>query len=94
MRDLKEIKAGVQISKVVGQRVALRRQGREWTGRSPFTPGDVSSLFVSDEKGVYHDFSTGKHGDVFDFLMETDGLSRAEAVERMATVIEMPTETR
>jgi DNA primase len=75
---------------VIGQTVALRKQGREWTGASPFTPDDVSSLFVSDEKGVYHDFSSSRHGDVFDFLIETEGLSRDEAIERLAASAGMP----
>jgi DNA primase len=87
---LSAIRARMPISMVVGQRVALRKQGREWTGASPFTPGDTSSLFVSDEKGIYHDFSSNKHGDVFDFVMETEGVSRTEAIERLAAAARMP----
>jgi DNA primase len=87
---LDQIRTKMPISTVIGKRVTLRKQGHEWTGASPFTPGDASSLFVSDKKGVYHDFSTGKHGDVFDFVMETEGLSRAEAIERLAAAAAMP----
>ncbi|RKQ70713.1 DNA primase [Litorimonas taeanensis] len=89
---LDEIKARVRPSDVVGRHVKLKRQGREFAGLSPFTSEKTPSFFVNDEKGFYHCFSSGKHGDAISFLMEVEGLSFPEAVEKLADMagIEMP----
>src|SRR5215469_17867310 len=81
---LDEIRTRLPVSEVVAKRVKLRRQGREWAALSPFTSEKTPSFFVNDQKGFFHDFSSGKHGDIFDFLMETEGLGFPEAVERLA----------
>src|ERR1700679_652601 len=81
---LDEIRARLPVSEVVGKRVKLRKQGREWAGLSPFTAEKTPSFFVNDQKGRYFDFSSNKNGDVFNFLMDTEGLSFPEAVERLA----------
>src|SRR5450432_305918 len=87
---LDEIRARLPVSEVVGQRVKLKKQGREWAGLSPFNAEKTPSFFVNDQKGFYHDFSSQKHGDAFDFLMETEGLSFPEAVERLAGMAGLP----
>jgi DNA primase len=87
---LDEIRARVPVSEVVGKRVKLRKQGREWAGLSPFNAEKTPSFFVNDQKGFYKDFSSGKHGDGFTFLMETEGLSFPEAVERLAAMAGLP----
>jgi DNA primase len=81
---LDEIRARLPVSQIVGRRVPLKRAGREWKGLSPFNKEKTPSFTVNDQKGFYHDFSSGKHGDIFTFLMETEGLSFPEAVERLA----------
>lgn len=81
---LDEIRERLPVSEVVGRRVKLRRQGREFIGLSPFNAEKTASFTVNDQKGFYHCFSSGAHGDVFRFLMETEGLSFPEAVERLA----------
>ncbi|MGE0231562.1 MAG: DNA primase [Flavobacteriaceae bacterium] len=81
---LDEIRARLPVSQVVGKRVKLRRQGREFIGLSPFNQEKSPSFTVNDQKGFYHCFSSSKHGDIFSFVMETEGLSFAEAVERLA----------
>ncbi len=81
---LDEIRARVPLSSVVGRRVKLKKQGREWRGLSPFQAEKTPSFYVNDQKGFYHCFSSGKHGDHFSFLMETEGLPFPEAVERVA----------
>lgn len=83
---LDEIRARIPVSEVVGKRVKLRKQGREWVGLSPFSSEKTPSFFVNDNKGFYHDFSSGAHGDVFKFLMDTEGLSFPDAVERLASM--------
>ncbi|MHC2000837.1 DNA primase [Methylobacterium sp. CM6241] len=81
---LEEIRARLPASDVVGRRVRLKKAGREWRGLSPFNSEKTPSFYVNDQKQFYHCFSSGKHGDVFTFLMETEGLSFPEAVERLA----------
>jgi DNA primase len=81
---LDDLRQRLPVSEVVGRRVKLRRQGREYAGLSPFNKEKTPSFFVNDQKGFYHCFSSGKHGDVFRFLMETDGVTFPEAVERVA----------
>jgi DNA primase len=81
---LDEIRARLPVSHVVARRVKLKRQGREHTGLSPFKQEKTPSFTVNDQKGFYHCFATGEHGDIFKFLMTTDGLSFPEAVERLA----------
>ena len=83
-RFLDEIKSRLRLSDVIGKTVKLRRQGREYAGLSPFTKEKSPSFFVNDDKGFYHCFSSGKHGDLISFLQETERLSFMEAVERLA----------
>jgi DNA primase len=83
---LDELRARLPVSEVVGKRVKLRKSGREWRGLSPFNKERTPSFFVNDQKGFYHDFSSGKHGDIFAFVMETEGVAFPEAVERLASL--------
>jgi DNA primase len=69
---------------VVGKTVKLRRQGREYAGLSPFTKEKTPSFFVNDQKAMWFDFSSGKNGNIFDFVIQTEGVSFPEAVERLA----------
>src|SRR5579872_6803135 len=87
---LDELKARLPVSEVVGRRVKLKKAGREWKGLSPFQQEKTPSFTVNDQKQFYHDFSTGKHGNIFDFLMETEGVSFPEAVERLAVMAGLP----
>jgi DNA primase len=82
---LEEIKARLPVSAVVGKRVRLAKAGREWKGLSPFNAEKTPSFFVNDQKGSFFDFSSGKNGDIFKFVMETEGLSFPEAVEKLAS---------
>ena len=81
---LDEIRARLPVSQVVGRKVALKKKGREYAGLSPFKIEKTASFFVNDQKGFYHCFATGEHGDIFAFLMKTEGLDFPEAVERLA----------
>src|SRR4051812_10211406 len=87
---LDELRARLSVSEVVGKRVKLKKAGREWKGLSPFQQEKTPSFYVNDQKGFYHDFSSGKHGDIISFMMETDGLPFAEAVERLANMAGLP----
>ena len=81
---LDELRARLPVSEVVGRRVKLKKAGREWKGLSPFNKEKTPSFFVNDQKAMWFDFSSGKNGNIFDFLMLTEGVSFPEAVERLA----------
>src|SRR5437762_2160314 len=87
---LDDLRARLPVSEVVGKRVKLKRAGREWKGLSPFQQEKSPSFTVNDQKGFYHDFSSGKHGDIISFLMETEGVGFTEAVERLAAMAGVP----
>jgi len=87
---LDELRARLPVSEVVGRRVKLRKTGREFVGLSPFNKEKSPSFTVNDQKGFFHDFSSGKHGDIFGFIMETEGVAFPEAVERLAQMAGVP----
>ncbi|MBZ0208087.1 MAG: DNA primase, partial [Hyphomicrobium sp.] len=87
---LDEIRARLSVSSVVGRKVALKRAGREYKGLSPFKMEKTPSFTVNDQKGFYHCFASGEHGDIFTFVMKTDGLTFPEAVERLAEEAGVP----
>ncbi|NMM43433.1 DNA primase [Rhodospirillaceae bacterium KN72] len=93
---LDEIRARVPLTQIVGRRVALKQRARDdWWGLSPFTNEKSPSFHVKDDKGFYHCFSTGEHGDHFSWLMQVEGLSFPEAVETVAGLagMEVPKST-
>ena len=79
-----QIKSRIRPSELIGRTVALKRQGREFVGLSPFKKERTPSFFVNDEKGFYHCFASQEHGDVLTWLQKTQGLSFMEAVEALA----------
>src|SRR3546814_7970952 len=81
---LDELRSRVTLSAVVGRRVKLVKRGREHSGLCPFHNEKSPSFTVSDEKGFYHCFGCGAHGSAIDFVMNSEGLSFPEAVERLA----------
>ncbi len=84
---LDEIRNRISVSDVVARRVKLARRGREFVGLSPFNKEKTPSFTVNDEKGFFHCFSSGEHGDIFAFLMKTEGLSFPESVEKLAAEV-------
>jgi DNA primase len=87
---LEELRARLPVSEVVGRRVKLQRSGREWKGLSPFNKEKTASFFVNDQKQAWFDFSSGKNGSIFDFVMQTEGVTFPEAVERLANMAGVP----
>ena len=79
-----EVRNRVGLADVVGRRVKLTRKGREHAGLCPFHNEKTPSFTLNEDKGFYHCFGCGKHGSVFDFVMETEGLNFPEAVEKLA----------
>jgi len=89
-RFLEEVKSRLRPSDVIGRTVKLRKQGREYVGLSPFNKEKTPSFYVNDDKGQFFDFSSGKTGDLITFLQETERLTFAEAVERLAAEAGVP----
>ena len=81
---LNELKSRVRLSDVVGKKVSLKKRGKDWVGLSPFSSEKTPSFYVHDDRGFYKCFSTQKSGDAITFLTETERLTFAEAVEKLA----------
>ena len=81
---LDEIKNRLKVSTLVSKTVSLKKRGKEFVGLSPFKNEKSPSFTVSDEKGFYHCFSSGEHGNIFDFLMKTKSIGFGEAVRILA----------
>ena len=81
---LDEIRTRLDLSDIVGKRVKLQRKGREWTACCPFHNEKTPSFYVNNEKGFYHCFGCGEHGDHIGFVMNHDGQTFIEAVETLA----------
>ena len=82
-----ELKGRIRVSEIVGRRVTLRRAGRAFMGLCPFHKEKTPSFTVNDEKGFYHCFGCGVHGDAISFIMETETLSYPEAVDLAASAV-------
>jgi DNA primase len=88
---LDELRARLSPSDVVGRKVSLkRRSGSEYAGLCPFHNEKTPSFTVNDEKGFFHCFGCGAHGDAVGFVMKTEGLSFPEAVEKLAREVGLP----
>ncbi|NBC34428.1 MAG: DNA primase [Alphaproteobacteria bacterium] len=81
---LDELRSRLPVSQVVGRHVRLVRAGREHKACCPFHKEKTPSFTISDDKGFFHCFGCGAHGDVVGFVMRHDNLSFPEAVEALA----------
>ncbi len=79
-----EIRARLPIEDVVGQYIELKRSGSGFKGHSPWGTDRTPSFMVSPDKGIWHDFSSNKGGDIFSFVMEMEGCNFREALEKLA----------
>jgi len=84
MDAVEEIKARLNIEDVIGEYVQLKRAGRNWKGLSPFGNEKTPSFVVSPEKQIWHDFSSGRGGNMFSFVMEMEGVDFKGALELLA----------
>ncbi len=84
MDAVEDIKNRLSIEDVVSQYIELKRAGRNYKALSPFSQEKTPSFVVSPEKQIWHDFSSGRGGDMFSFVMETEGLDFKGALELLA----------
>src|SRR5215471_19190325 len=87
---LNELRRRVLVSQLVGEKVELKRRGKEFVGLSPFTDEKTPSFTVNDHRQFWKDFSSGRRGDIFGFLMQMDGIEFPEAVRRIAQKAGVP----
>ncbi len=84
MDSKEEVKSRLAIEDVVAEYLELQRAGRNWKAKSPFTNERTASFIVSPEKQIWHDFSSGKGGDIFTFIMEMEGIDFKAALGLLA----------
>jgi DNA primase len=83
-RFLDELRQRLSLADIVGRRVRLIKRGRDYVGLCPFHNEKTPSFNVVEDKGFFHCFGCGAHGDVIGFLMQNSGLGFREAVELLA----------
>lgn len=84
MDAVAEVKARLSIEDIIGEYVQLKRAGRNFKGLSPFSNEKTASFVVSPEKQIWHDFSSGRGGDMFSFVMEVEGQDFKTTLEMLA----------
>ncbi len=84
MDAVEDIKARISIEDVVSEYVEVKRAGRNLKALSPFSNEKTPSLMISPEKQIWHDFSSGKGGNMFSFVMEMEGVDFKGALEILA----------
>jgi DNA primase len=92
---LDELRSRVSLADLVGKRVRLTRKGREYGGLCPFHNEKTPSFYVVEDKGFFHCFGCGAHGDAVGFVMRSENLDFIEAVERLAGIagVQVPQQT-
>jgi DNA primase len=88
--SLEEFKARLPIAEVVGRHVRLSRRGRDLWGCCPFHQEKTASFHVVPDKGFYHCFGCGQHGNAIDFVMAIEGLEFGQALQRLAELCGLP----
>jgi len=82
--QIERVRASANLVDVVSAHVALKRRGQNHMGLCPFHSEKTPSFTVSESKQIYHCFGCGEGGDLFSFVMRTEGLEFADAVKRLA----------
>jgi DNA primase len=88
--SLEEFKARLPIADVVGRHVRLSRRGRDLWGCCPFHKEKTASFHVVPDKGFYHCFGCGQHGNAIDFVMAIEGVDFSQALQRLAELCGLP----
>src|SRR3989338_3081404 len=91
-----EIRSRISIVSFIGEKVPLKKSGRNFKGVCPFHHEKTPSFMVNEEKQIFHCFGCGEGGDIFSFVMKFDNLTFPEALRELAgrAGVELPTQTR
>jgi DNA primase len=81
---IEEVKNRVDIVDVISDFISLKKSGSNYKALSPFSNEKTASFFVVPAKGIFKDFSSGKGGDAFTFVMEHEGMTYVEAIRYLA----------
>src|SRR3990167_8778594 len=84
MDPVQEVKSRLNIEDVISEYVQLKRSSRKFKGLSPWTNEKTPIFIFSPEKQIWHDFSSGKGGDVISFVMEMEGFDFRQTLELLA----------
>ncbi|MDE3016717.1 MAG: DNA primase, partial [Pseudomonadota bacterium] len=87
---IERLRSHFLMSEVVGRRVPLKKHGREYQALCPFHNEKSPSFTVNDEKGFYHCFGCGAHGDAIEFIRRFERLSYPETIETLAREAGIP----
>src|SRR5262249_4764790 len=87
---IQHIRERASLTEIVWDVVTLRKRGRTVVGLCPFHTEKTPSFTVSEERGFYHCFGCGEHGDVFGFVMKTQSLAFPEAIRTVAQRFGLP----
>jgi len=82
--QVQKIKERIDIVEIVSQYVKLTKAGKNYKGLSPFRKEKTPSFYVSPDKGMYYDFSSGQGGDIFTFVQQMEGLDFKGALGMLA----------
>jgi DNA primase len=88
---LDELRGRISLAELIGRRISLARRGREFLALCPFHHETTPSFYVVEDKGFYHCFGCGAHGEHVSFVMRYDNLDRAAAVEKLASEVGLDT---
>ena len=91
--SLEEFKSQLPLAEIVGRWVKLIRRGREFVGLCPFHQEKSPSFNVVEDKGFYHCFGCGAHGNAIDFVIAVERLEFGEAIERVRGACRHPAAT-
>jgi DNA primase len=87
---LDELRSRISLAELIGRRVRLTRRGREYVGLCPFHNEKTPSFCVVEDKGFFHCFGCGAHGDAIGYAMRADNVDFVEAIERLAGIAGLP----
>jgi len=87
---IERLRAHFLMSEVIGKRMPIKKHGREYHGLCPFHNEKTPSFTVNDEKGFFHCFGCGAHGDAIEFVRKFERLSYVETMESLAREAGIP----
>lgn len=89
---IKELENTISLSDLIGRKIPLKKRGKDYVACCPFHHEKTPSFSISDVRGMYHCFGCGKSGNIFNFVMETEGLNFKETIEYLANIygIQLP----
>jgi DNA primase len=83
---IEEIKQRLLPSEIIGQKIKLKKVGTRLCGLCPFHQEKTPSFYVNDTQKSFHCFGCSKHGDIIDFICQTEGIDFIDALQKLAQI--------